>query len=62
MGDCQITFSGKKKFMLGDQASQTDCAVFGMLSQIHWHSFGGAGEKLYKSKYFAGKLFLSACT
>ncbi|XP_052722081.1 failed axon connections homolog [Crassostrea angulata] len=41
-------FLGKKKFMLGEQASQTDCAVFGMLSQIHWHSFGGAGEKLYK--------------
>uniref|UniRef100_A0A8W8KXW2 Failed axon connections-like protein n=2 Tax=Magallana gigas TaxID=29159 RepID=A0A8W8KXW2_MAGGI len=41
-------FLGMKKFMLGEQASQTDCAVFGMLSQIHWHSFGGTGETLYK--------------
>nr|XP_011456794.2 failed axon connections homolog [Crassostrea gigas] len=41
-------FLGKKKFMLGEQASQTDCAVFGMLSQIHWQACGGASEKLYK--------------
>lgn len=52
-----ILFLGMKKFMLGEQASQTDCAVFGMLSQIHWQGFGGAAEKLYKSRYFAGKLF-----
>lgn len=60
MSHCQITFAGKKTFMLGEQASQTDCAVFGMLSQIHWQGFGGAAEKLYKSRYFAGKLFESA--
>lgn len=41
---------GKKKFMLGEEASQTDCAVFGILSQIHWHGCGGASEKFYKSK------------
>ncbi|XP_052722079.1 failed axon connections homolog [Crassostrea angulata] len=41
-------FLGKKKFMLGEEASQTDCAVFGILSQIHWHGCGGASEKFYK--------------
>lgn len=41
--------------MLGEQASQTDCAVFGMLSQIHWQACGGASEKLYKSKCYEGR-------
>lgn len=41
--------------MLGEQASQTDCAVFGMLSQIHWQACGGESEKFYKSKCYEGR-------
>lgn len=39
---------GKKKYMLGEHASQTDCSVFAILSQIHWQDFGGAAKKVYK--------------
>nr|XP_011456795.2 failed axon connections homolog [Crassostrea gigas] len=39
---------GKKKYILGEHASQTDCSVFAILSQIHWQDFGGAAKKVYK--------------
>ncbi|XP_048758683.2 failed axon connections homolog [Ostrea edulis] len=41
-------FLGNKKFLLGDRVCQTDGAVFGMLAQFYWHSFGGYGEKSIK--------------
>lgn len=31
-------FMGQKKFLMGDEPSETDCAVFGMLSQMYWHA------------------------
>ncbi|KAK3087181.1 hypothetical protein FSP39_002749 [Pinctada imbricata] len=39
-------FLGKKKFLLGDQPCEDDCAVFGILSQPRWHAFGNQMEKI----------------
>lgn len=44
-------FVGKKKFLLGERTCSADCAVFGMLAQIHWHSPDSESVKIYKSKY-----------
>ncbi|XP_078325126.1 failed axon connections homolog [Crassostrea virginica] len=41
-------FLGKKKFLLGDRTCSADCAVFGMLAQFHWHSYGSEAVKVYK--------------
>nr|KAG5686194.1 hypothetical protein BaRGS_012412 [Batillaria attramentaria] len=30
-------FIGQKKFLMGDEPCETDCAVFGQLSQLYWH-------------------------
>lgn len=40
---------GTKKFLLGEQPSQVDCSVFGMLSQFYWHGFGDPTEEAIKS-------------
>uniref|UniRef100_K1PUB7 Failed axon connections-like protein n=1 Tax=Magallana gigas TaxID=29159 RepID=K1PUB7_MAGGI len=37
-----------KKFLLGEQPSQVDCSVFGMLSQFYWHGFGDPTEETIK--------------
>ncbi|XP_078325127.1 failed axon connections homolog [Crassostrea virginica] len=41
-------FLGKKKFLLGERACSADCSVFGMLGQLHWHSYGSEAAKIYK--------------
>lgn len=44
-------FLGSKRFMLGDNPCQEDCAVFGQLSQFYWQSFGSkSGEIIRKYK------------
>lgn len=45
-------FLGKKKFLLGERACSADSAVFGLLAQIHWHSYGSEAENVYKSRWF----------
>ena len=30
-------FVGKKKFFMGDEPSEIDCALFGSLAQLKWH-------------------------
>ena len=42
---------GKKKFLLGERACSADSAVFGLLAQIHWHSYGSEAENVYKSRW-----------
>ncbi|KAJ8303124.1 LOW QUALITY PROTEIN: hypothetical protein KUTeg_019520 [Tegillarca granosa] len=37
-----------KKFLPGDTVSEVDCAVFGLLSNMLWHSFGNSIETLMK--------------
>ena len=44
-------FLGKKKFLLGERACSADSAVFGLLAQIHWHSYGSEAENVYKSRW-----------
>ena len=34
---CLSIIKGEKKFMLGDEPNEVDCAVFGQLSQVKWH-------------------------
>jgi len=31
------SFLGTKKFLMGDQPSEVDCSMFGMLATIYWH-------------------------
>ena len=52
---CNVCFVGKKKFLLGERACSADCAVFGMLAQIHWHSPDSESVKIYKSQYLCPK-------
>ncbi|WAR21757.1 FAXC-like protein [Mya arenaria] len=33
-------FLGTKPFLMGEEPSEVDCAVFGMLAQIYWHMQG----------------------
>ena len=33
---------------MGDDPSEVDCAIFGMLSQIKWHMLGSPHEKFIK--------------
>ena len=44
-------FLGKKKFLLGERVCSADSAVFGLLAQIHWHSYGSEAENVYKSRW-----------
>ena len=41
---------GNKKFILGDEACEDDCAVFGMLAQALWCAPGSPYEKLITGK------------
>ena len=31
-------FTGEKKFFMGEQPTELDCAAFGQLAQIRWHT------------------------
>nr|XP_022326069.1 failed axon connections homolog [Crassostrea virginica] len=42
------TFLGNKLFLLGDEPCKADCAIFGLLSQMYWQSFGGENETTIK--------------
>ncbi|XP_067666077.1 failed axon connections homolog [Haliotis asinina] len=44
-------FIGTKKFLMGDEPCETDCAVFGQLSQVYWHFRGTGHENILKDKY-----------
>ena len=45
-----VFFVGNKSFLMGEDPSEVDCTVFGMLSQILWHSPGLPTEKLMKGQ------------
>ncbi len=40
--------SGEKLFLMGAEPCETDCAIFGMLSQIKWHMPGSPHETIMK--------------
>ncbi|XP_060068093.1 failed axon connections homolog [Ylistrum balloti] len=42
-------FIGTKKFLFGDKACKFDCAIFGILAEIRWASFGGFGTSVIKN-------------
>jgi len=44
------TLLGTKKFILGDEPVEADCAIFGMLAQIVWAAQGSPYEKLLNEK------------
>ncbi|XP_062605800.1 failed axon connections homolog [Saccostrea cucullata] len=49
--ECFTNFSnflGKKKFFLGERPCQSDCAIFGILSQCYWNGFGSFLEEEFK--------------
>lgn len=41
-------FLGNKDFILGDNPCKADCAIFGLLSQMYYQSFGGENETAIK--------------
>ncbi|XP_033732092.1 failed axon connections homolog [Pecten maximus] len=41
-------YLGSKKFLFGNKASKFDCAIFGILAEIRWASFGGFGPSVMK--------------
>ncbi|OWF54644.1 Failed axon connections-like [Mizuhopecten yessoensis] len=41
-------YIGSKKFLFGDKACKFDCAIFGILAEIRWASFGGFGTSVIK--------------
>ncbi|XP_021340554.1 failed axon connections homolog [Mizuhopecten yessoensis] len=41
-------YLGSKKFLFGDKACKFDCAIFGILAEIRWASFGGLGPFVIK--------------
>ncbi|XP_060064256.1 failed axon connections homolog isoform X2 [Ylistrum balloti] len=41
-------YLGSKKFLFGDKACKFDCAIFGILAEIRWASFGGFGTSVIK--------------
>ncbi|XP_069121989.1 failed axon connections homolog [Argopecten irradians] len=41
-------YLGSKNFLFGDKASKFDCAIFGILAEIRWASFGGFGPVVIK--------------
>ncbi|XP_048778694.1 failed axon connections homolog [Ostrea edulis] len=42
------TFLGNKRFLMGEEPCKADCAIFGLLSQMYWLSFGGENERAIK--------------
>ncbi|XP_048247977.1 failed axon connections homolog isoform X2 [Haliotis rufescens] len=48
---CLSDFIGKKRFLMGDEPCETDCAVFGQLSQVYWQFPGTGHEDIIKDKY-----------
>ncbi|XP_060564136.1 failed axon connections homolog isoform X2 [Ruditapes philippinarum] len=42
------SFLGSKKFLMGDEPSEVDCAVFGMIAQIYWHMPGSRHQVYLK--------------
>ncbi|XP_046581782.1 failed axon connections homolog [Haliotis rubra] len=44
-------FMGERKFLMGDEPCESDCAVFGQLSQLYWHFLGTGHENLIRDKY-----------
>ncbi|XP_033732093.1 failed axon connections homolog [Pecten maximus] len=41
-------YLGSKKFLFGEKACKFDCAIFGILAEIRWASFGGFGTSVIK--------------
>ncbi|XP_069121990.1 failed axon connections homolog [Argopecten irradians] len=41
-------YLGSKKFLFGEKACKFDCAIFGILAEIRWASFGGFGKSVIK--------------
>ncbi|XP_046581775.1 failed axon connections homolog isoform X1 [Haliotis rubra] len=44
-------FIGTKRFLMGDEPCETDCVVFGQLSQVYWHFIGTGHHNILKDKY-----------
>jgi len=42
---------GTKKFILGDEPTEVDCAVFGMLSQVIWCAPGSPYERMLNGEF-----------
>ena len=42
--------TGEKQFMLGEEPTELDCAIFGQLSQVKWH----VPEQCKARKYLEG--------
>ena len=53
-------FPGSKKYLMGDQPCEQDCAIFGQLSQLYWQLPGPTGV-MFKGvcEFHAGKYFIS---
>ncbi|XP_062607824.1 failed axon connections homolog, partial [Saccostrea cucullata] len=47
-------FLGKKKFFLGEKPCQSDCAIFGILSQCYWNGFGFLEQEFKKFENLCG--------
>ncbi|XP_045188690.2 failed axon connections homolog [Mercenaria mercenaria] len=41
-------YLGTKKFLMGDEPSEVDCSVFGMIAQIYWHMPGSKHQVYLK--------------
>ncbi|XP_069128067.1 failed axon connections homolog [Argopecten irradians] len=39
-------YLGPKKFLFGDKACKFDCAIFGLLAEMKWASFGGIASSV----------------
>ncbi|XP_067666047.1 failed axon connections homolog [Haliotis asinina] len=44
-------FIGTKKFLMGDEPCETDCAVFGQVAVIYWQFYGTRHATIIKDKY-----------
>ncbi|KAK7456545.1 hypothetical protein BaRGS_00039343 [Batillaria attramentaria] len=44
-------YMGEKKFLMGDEPCETDCTVFGMLSQLYWHSPTQRIGKIFREEF-----------
>ncbi|KAK7456551.1 hypothetical protein BaRGS_00039349 [Batillaria attramentaria] len=44
-------FMGQKKFLMGDEPCETDCTVFGMLSQVYWQCPGQTVATIFKEEF-----------
>ncbi|ESO85993.1 hypothetical protein LOTGIDRAFT_129996, partial [Lottia gigantea] len=45
-------FLGNKKFLMGDDPTEVDNSIFGILSQMMWHSVDQPGEMLIKGEKY----------